>query len=126
MTTSVAEATPRSFDRRRFHRHALSAPVVVSGEEQHSIRRLTAQACDVSRSGLFVVLREDMFASGEIVNISMEVPPQMQAVFPFSLVSGPCRVVRTAYVMADGTRAQGLGLAFCEERLTLLGAMGSA
>ena len=81
---------------------------------------------DLSPGGLYVTVSGDApAASGGVLGVSIEIPWKHRRAFPFLRISGFCRIVRVDEVstrsMANG-RSQGVALALCEDRLTMLGA----
>ena len=84
----------------------------------------TGWSTDLSRGGLYLTTgAEGTFAPGETLAVSITIPWDARRALPFSHIMGQCRIVRADDVPATSGHKSGLALAFCEERLTMLGAI---
>ena len=123
----IAVPDVRSFDRRQWHRVKLAVPAqFVQGarEEGQEMCPHAGWTADLSSGGLYLSTGvEGQFVPGEILTVSVAIPWEARRGVPFSRIAGSCRIVRVERVPAtQGTRT-GLALAFCEDGITLLGAI---
>jgi len=121
----------QSSDRRRWNRIALIVPVhIQSGTERTSaaVSAVTVQSKDVSPGGVYVTTSAGgVFVPGEILTVTVPVPWESRRAFPFSLMTGLCRVVRVDELSTINEEpSRGVALAFCGESTTLLGAIVTA
>ena len=123
------ERVPQSAsgDQRRWNRVKLSVPVQIrKGKEPGGgpVPTYPAVTTDLSVGGLYVTSEEGRFVPGELVSVSVSIPWEARQAFPFSRLSGSCRVVRFEDLRAEASMArQGLALAFCGDGPTCLGAI---
>ena len=114
-------------DRRRWHRVRLAVPVAIgtgADEGGGGVSPQTGQTKDVSPSGVYVTSRAcGSIAPGDVLEVSIVVPEDARRFFPFSRIVGPSRVVRVEDVQTEEGTERGLALSFCEDRMTLLGAI---
>ena len=117
----------RSFDRRQWHRVKLSVPVQFgkgAASEGQGVCPHTGGTIDLSNGGLYLSTGAgERFVPGEILTVSVEIPWEARGTFPFSRIVGSCRVVRVEEGFEAHGQQTGLALAFCEDRITLLGAI---
>ena len=117
----------RSFDRRQWHRVRLSVRVQFgkhAGSEGQGVCPHTGETISLSSGGLYLsAAGEGTFVPGEILTVSVEIPWEVRGVFPFSRIVGSCRIVRVEESSQTQGQKTGLALAFCEDRITLLGAI---
>lgn len=122
---SVSGAEP--VNHRRWQRVKLAAPVQVSmgaGEDGGAVPIYAAQLRDVTTSGMYVTISEGpQVRSGEFVVVSVLIPQEARRSFPFSRIVGLCRVVRVEDRALISGAEYGLGLAFCEDQVIMLGAI---
>lgn len=113
---------PRLSNRRRCARVALAAPVDLTAatpDPSGQGIRHTGESINVSPNGLFVILQQSLHAiSGELLRVSVTIPLEARRTFPFSRLSGLCRVVRLEPVSTQLGTATRVALAFCEEHTT--------
>ena len=124
---AVRVRSAQEWDSRRWHRVRLGVPVQVSRGTAAQGQRAspwTGLSKDLSPGGVYLTTRKGgSFVPGDIVTVSITVPWEARGVFPFSRIVGPCRVARTEDVSTDQGKQHGLALTFCEDRITLLGAI---
>lgn len=125
---AVGVRDSRSYDRRGRHRVGLSAPAqfcrgIVGDVESES--SATGQTANLSTGGLYLTTSEDgPFAPGDVVTVSITIPPDSRRLFPFSRIVGACSVVRAEELPREDARQRwGLALEFCRGRTTMLGAI---
>ena len=114
-------------DRRQSRRVKLAVPVQfrrASDETAQGVYQDTGWSADISSTGLYLTTGAvGDFASGAILKVSVVIPWELRRTFPFSRVAGWCRVARVEEVPAVHGARTGVGLAFCENQITLLGAI---
>ena len=123
---AVRVRSAQEWDSRRWQRVRLSVPVQFGKGTTQGQRAsaCTGLSTDLSPGGVYLTTRKGgSFVPGDIVTVSITVPWEARGVFPFSRIVGPCRVVRTEDVLTDQGKQHGLALTFCEDRVTLLGAI---
>ena len=120
---SQRESDAGLVNHRRWPRVRLTAPVQLStgaGENSAAVPIYTAQSRDVTTGGIYVTVNEcPPVAVGDYLAVSVLIPQEARRSFPFSRIVGLCRVVRVERM----GQAWGLGLAFCEDRVIMLGAI---
>lgn len=115
-----------SLNRRRYPRAKLSVPVHIGRAERGSgqgVSASTAESVELSPGGIYVATKGgEHFVPGDMVSVSVTIPWEGRAVFPFSRIAGSCRVVRVDRASAGSSAdVQGVALAFCEQGTMLLG-----
>ena len=114
-------------DRRRWNRVRLTVPAEIGKgavEGRGGVSSKAGQTKDVSPAGVYVTSREcGSIAPGDVLDVSIVVPEDARRFFPFSRIVGPSRVVRVEDVQTEQGAERGLALSFCEDRMTLLGAI---
>lgn len=127
--TVASDRDARSHERRRLHRVKLAVPVQFSagaGGMKDGVCPQTGVTRDISPGGVFLTLKgESAFAPGDILRVLVSIPWNAKRPFPFSRVSGLCRVVRVEPVPGGSEQEQGLALAFCDKGATMMGTTGS-
>ena len=125
---SVGASDRRSEERRRQERVRLSAPIRFEDglreEKEGGSYPYTGHTADLSTAGAYMATVEGgPFVPGQILQVSVAIPWEARRHFPFSRIIGPCRVVRVETLSAEDPQGArwGVGLAFCGERITLLG-----
>ena len=125
--TAVEWPEGRSFDRRRGARVQLAVPVQMHGVMADAggvVPRYAGQTVDLSTNGTYVTTgTRRAFAPGEILLVSIGIPWEFRSTFPFSRVVGSCRIVRIDQAGYGEYIQQGVGLAFCGDDVTFLGAI---
>ena len=120
---------PTFYERRGQRRIQLSVPVEFgkgSGGKGELMYFSSGQSLNVSARGVRFVTREPgPFTPGEVLAVSIEIPWEDRRVFPFSRIVGFGRVLR---IEEEGpqTKEGGqrrLALEFCQNDITLLGAI---
>ena len=124
--THVEVAGKRSPNRRHWPRVKLALPVVVTQRMEEgggAVCSHTAQSVDLSPGGFYLTSREGkVFAPEELLSVSVGIPWEARHRFPFSRLTGPCRVVRVDQVTTESGTTQGVALAFCgTDAVTILG-----
>ncbi len=113
-------------NRRRWQRIPLAVPVSISYQVAADERGTSSNAwCTaVSAGGLFMITKDEQpLMPEEILAVSMHIPREARRAFPFSHVTGCCRIVRIDRQAWWKGRAHGLALAWCEDSMTFLGAV---
>ena len=109
-------------DRRRWPRVKLSVPVQFgkgSGGKGELLYFSAGQSSDIGSNGvLFTPNEPGPFALGEVLALSIAIPWELRRRFPFSRIVGFGRVKR----VEEGEQRQ-VALEFCENDITLLGAI---
>lgn len=102
----------QSYERRRTHRVRLAVPVHVCGDavgEGHALYSYAGQSQDLSLGGIYLRTRQKVpFVPGQMVRLSISIPPESRRLFQFSRVAGSCHVMR---VESLPTNEEGLGVA---------------
>lgn len=125
--SSQRESDAGLVNHRRWPRVRLTAPVQLStgaAESGTAVPIYTAQSRDVTTGGIYVTINEcPPVAVGDFLVVSVLIPREDRRSFPFSRIVGLCRVVRVEEIPILHGQERGLGLAFCEDRVIMLGAM---
>ncbi len=124
---SSAEGTSgvSSSEQRRWQRVKVGLPgeiraVPSLGEESGTPEAMTMW--NLSRGGAYVVSdHRSVGQEGSLVRIAMTIPLESRRHIPFSLISGTCRVVRVEPVTTPSGTHEGMALAFCADRMVMLG-----
>lgn len=118
---------PQPYERRTRHRVKTAVPVRFCRGDVGQVPGLSAaegHTLDLSRGGAFFTTREaGPFAAGEMLSVSIAIPPEARRLIPFSRIGGSCRVVRASELEASSGRQWGVGIEFASGRMTMLGAI---
>ena len=122
--------SPQVYDRRSRQRIALAVPVHLGRAaigEVEGVAAATGETANLSTGGVYLITDAvGPFEPGDMLRISIEIPQESRRAFPFSRITGPCQVVRTQqFPSADPDARWGLALEFCQDRITMLGAIVS-
>ena len=122
----VPAAHPPVGNRRRCARVPLAVPVALGTAAHDPITPRVyypAESIDLSPNSLSLILRAPIHVNpGEFLSVSVAIPLDARRAFPFSRLSGLCRIVRVEPESTEQGTATKLALAFFEEHMTRLGA----
>ena len=125
MKKRIAAHQVRWCERRCWHRRRIAVPVQWStgaGGRGEGVSLCQADTADLSPGGAYMITDERApAAAGDLVRVSIGIPPPMRHLVPFARLSGPCRVVRVDELSSGDQRSRrGVALAFCQEAMTML------
>ena len=116
----------RLFDRRRWRRTTLAAPVQFGKGAEGKGEVLsppTGWSKELSAGGVYVTTQEGRgLVPGELTRLSISIPWESRRTFPFALIEGSGRVVRVDELATGQGKREGIAIEFCEG-ITMLGAI---
>ena len=124
--SEVCVSRERPVNRRRSPRVRLGVPVRLSygAGSGGAVPAGTGESADVGLGGVYLTTEEQgPFVPGELLTISIMIPWELRGLFPFSRILGRSRIVRVERAATSQSQRTGLALAFCDDQVTMLGAI---